>query len=104
LSDRSPTNPETSLVVISGSFASEAIGLAGQSGRDDIHLATPREAIEGCKIVPNRRWLQGRFFHPRHQYGLRVGVPFTIAHSSVGNSELLKRESGSFFKHANPGT
>jgi hypothetical protein len=38
---------------------------AGESPRDAIHFSTPRLAIEGANIRPNRRRIQGLVFHAR---------------------------------------
>jgi hypothetical protein len=46
--------PQVARVVRSQSLAGEAEWLARITCRDDIHDATPRSAIEGCEIVPNR--------------------------------------------------
>jgi hypothetical protein len=67
-------------------------GLAWESGSDQIHLVAPRSAVEGCEIVPHRRRIQSRFFHPCHENGRRVGVPLTTTHGSyvesVGSAQL----------------
>jgi hypothetical protein len=53
--DSAYMRPEVPGVVFSFFVPCNAERLAGISGRDKIHLSTPRAAIEGCKIVPDRR-------------------------------------------------
>jgi hypothetical protein len=57
--------------------------------RDDIHKSTPRAAIEGRDIVPDRSRIQGLVRHPRHEDGRCVGVPLDVTHSSVSPSQGL---------------
>lgn len=45
--------------------AGDAPRLAGEAGRDDIHSSTPRAAVEGLKVIPDRRFIQDAFFHAR---------------------------------------
>jgi hypothetical protein len=78
-----------------------APGLAGEADRDEIHFSTPRAAVEGREIVPDRSRIQDLLFHPRHERGRACGVPLTVSHTSVSVSECeLKSE----FESANPGT
>ncbi len=50
---------------------------------DDIHASTPRFAVEGGNIVPDRRAIQGLVFHPCHESGRRIGVPLDVTDSSI---------------------
>lgn len=88
--------PEPSIVVESGALADNGDWLARESRSDEIHNATPRSAIEGCEIVPNRSFRQGLAFHPCHEDGRGVSVPFTETHSSIAgdNRRNAKFESG----------
>jgi hypothetical protein len=54
-------------VVGAALFPGDREGLAGESGSDEIHFATPREAIEGSQISPDRRVIQGTVFNTRRQ-------------------------------------
>ena len=53
------------------------------TGREDINAAAPRAAIKGFEIVPNKRWLQGRVFHPGHESGRSMGFPLDVTNSPV---------------------
>jgi hypothetical protein len=57
--------------------------LAGITGSDDMNAATPRPAVKGSQIVPDRCRSQGRVRHPRHESGRGEGVSLDIDHSSV---------------------
>lgn len=65
--DSPDVGPEPSFVMFASSLAGDADGLARETCRNEIHDSTPRAAIEGRKIVPNRSRIQGRVFHPRHE-------------------------------------
>mgnify|MGYP003632416095 CR=1 FL=1 len=82
--------PEVARVVRAPALARDGERLARIARSDDVHRAAPRAAIEGSNVVPDRRAIQGRVFHPRHESGRGVGFPFDMAHSSIsghGNCE-----------------
>jgi hypothetical protein len=81
--DSGDIGPEMSRIVLTASPASVAEGLAGITGRDEMNAATPRPAIEGSKVVPDRRVTQGLVRHPRHESGRRVAFPLDESHSSI---------------------
>jgi hypothetical protein len=93
--------PEPPLVADPLALSSRTEGLAGESGRDKIHLSAPRAAIKGCEIVPDRRWIQGLLFHAGHESGRSIGFPLNVTHSSIPFSE---GELDSEFESADPGT
>jgi hypothetical protein len=63
--------------------------LAGITGSDAMNAAAPRTAIEGRKIVPHRRIVQGRIRHPGHESGRGVGVPLDCTYKTgSGLSDL----------------
>jgi len=74
--------PEPTVIVKSTARTRGAEWLAGESGCDDIHAATPRFAVEGYEVVPYRGLIQSRLAHPFHEDGRRVGVPFNVTHGS----------------------
>lgn len=74
--------PEVPWVCFCETFASEAEGLTGVAGSDEIHSATPRVAIEGSHIRPNRRWIQPPFFHARSQELEARSFPLHETHSA----------------------
>jgi hypothetical protein len=47
--------PDEALVFNTSALPRVAEGLAGKSRSDDIHAATPRAAVEGGEIGPDRR-------------------------------------------------
>lgn len=82
--------PEMARVIRALSFACNRERLARIARSDDVHRAAPRAAVEGSNVVPDRRAIQGRVFHPRHESGCGEGFPFDMAHSSIsgdGDSE-----------------
>ena len=88
--DARDMRPEVTRVVRAPAFARDGERLARISRSDDVHRAAPRAAVEGSNVVPDRRRIQGRLFHPCHENGRGVGFPFDMAHSSIsghGNGE-----------------
>jgi hypothetical protein len=79
--------PEPALIPGSSSGSGGTDRLAWETGRDEIHSAAPRSAIEGLEIVPDRSPIQGLVFHPRHEQGRCVGFPLDVTHNSVAVSE-----------------
>lgn len=79
--------PKISRVLLLLSLACGRERLARVARRDEIHDSTPRAAIEGREIVPDRSRIQGLFFHPRHEAGRSVGFPLDMAHSSISVSQ-----------------
>jgi hypothetical protein len=70
-------------VVLAALSAGEGEWLAGISASDERNLATPRAAVEGFDIVPDRRVIQGLICHPRHEGGRGKGFPFDETNSPV---------------------
>ena len=88
--DAGDMGPEVARVIRAPAFARDGERLARIARSDDVHRAAPRAAVEGSNVVPDRRAIQGRVFHPRHESGCGVGFPFDMAHSSIsgdGNGE-----------------
>ena len=84
--------PEPSLVGDPPPLAGEGVGLAGESSSDEIHRATPRATVKRGEIVPDRRRIQGRVFHPRHESGRTIGLPLDNAHKEMVGSRHLDSE------------
>jgi len=85
--------PEVARVVRAPAFSRDRERLARIARSDDVHRAAPRAAVEAGNVVPDRRAIQGRLFHPCHENGRGVGFPFDMAHSSIsghgdGESEV----------------
>ncbi len=90
--DAGDGRPEVAGIIGSPSVAGLAEGLAGITGREEIHAAAPRSAVEGSQIVPDRRRSQGRVFHPGHESGRGVGFPLDVTHSSIAGLGDVKAE------------
>lgn len=81
--DAGDMRPKVARVVRPQPLARDGERLARIARSDDVHRAAPRAAVEGSNVVPDRRLIQGRVFHPRHESGCGVGFPFDMAHSSI---------------------
>jgi hypothetical protein len=67
--DAGDVGPEVTRVIRAPALARDGERLARIARSDDVHRAAPRAAVEGSNIVPDRRAIQGRVFHPRHESG-----------------------------------
>ena len=81
--DAGDMRPEVARVVRAPALARDGERLARIARSDDVHRAAPWAAIEAGNIVPDRRVIQGRVFHPRHESGCGEGFPFDMAHSTI---------------------
>lgn len=77
----------------------QAERLARISGSEDMNAVTPRAAVEGSQIVPDRRSIQRLVVHPRHESGRGMGFPLDETCSAIsgvgdGNAELEAAISG----------
>lgn len=65
-----------------------------------MNRSAPRATIEGSKVVPHKRRIQGRVIHPRHESGRGESVPLNETHGSIvatqgkGEPELEPANSG----------
>ncbi|KGJ18535.1 hypothetical protein IX57_03780 [Paracoccus sanguinis] len=75
--------PEVPRVVRAPALARDGERLARITRSDDVHRAAPRATVECSNVVPDRRRIQGRVFHPRHKDGRGVGVPLDVTHSAI---------------------
>lgn len=97
--DAEDLRPEVPLVALAFTLAGGAERLARVARSDDIHDATPRSSVEGANVIPDRRWIQGLVFHPRHEHGRCKSFPLDVTDSSIsgdGNrdSEVETTDSG----------
>lgn len=81
--DAGNMRPEVARIVGTTALAGDGERLARIARSDDVHRAAPRAAVETGNLVPDRRAIQGRVFHPRHESGCGEGFPFDMAHSSI---------------------
>lgn len=93
--------PEPAFVGDAGTLAGARGWLARESRSDEIHDSTPRRAVEGLSVRPDRSLIQGRFCHPRHEHGLAESVlldethgAYPVAAQSRSNSEVEPADSG----------
>ncbi len=82
VSDPSDFGPKVPRIVLTSAAASGAERLTRVARSDDLHEATPRLAVEGTKVTPDRRLIQGRVFHPCHESGRSVAFPLNVTNSS----------------------
>jgi hypothetical protein len=80
--DPGDVGPEPSLVIDTSTLPGLREGLAGEAGSDEIHASTPRSSVERDEVRPDRRLIQVRVVHPRHESGRCVGVPLNVSHGS----------------------
>jgi len=90
--DPGDMRPEVTRVVRSTPLACNGKRLARIARSDDVHRAAPRAAVEGSNVVPDRRRIQGRVFHPRHENGRGVGVPLDMTHSAISGTREVQPE------------
>ncbi len=81
--DSADVRPQVARVFLTEAFSGLTERLTWVSGSEEIHLSTPRPAVEGDKVRPDRRFIQGRVFHPGHESGRGVCVPLDEANSSI---------------------
>ena len=92
--------PETRpLSVETGSGSRKADVLAREAARDEIHDSSPRLAVEGGYVVPDRSWTQLLLSHPGHESRRSVGVPLDVTDSSVSGDGSVQSE----FEATDPG-
>lgn len=48
-----------------------------------MNAIAPWLAVEGSKVIPDKRVIQGRVVHPRHESGRSVGFPLDETNSSI---------------------
>lgn len=65
----------------------------------DIHDSAPASAVEGCKIVPDRSSVTGRFFKS-HENGRRDHFPLNMHHACGSAIKGGEGEDGGAIEHA----
>lgn len=98
--DADEVRPEGALVVVASLVPCDGVRLAGEPRSDEIHDSTPRIAVKGCEIVPDRRLIQSLVRHPRHEDGRGESVPLAKAHGSISHVGEFESEVDA----TNPGT
>jgi hypothetical protein len=90
--DAGDMRPEVARVVRAPALACDGERLARIARSDDVHRAAPRAAVKGGNVVPDRRRIQGRVFHPRHEDGRGIGVPLDVTHSAISGEREVQPE------------
>jgi hypothetical protein len=93
--------PEIPGVLCGSSASGEGERLARESGRDDIHSATPRATVERSHVIPDRSRGQAAVEHACRQDPRDIGFPLDVTNTSVGISE---GKSEPEFEPSSPGT
>lgn len=75
--------PQVPGIGLAPALPGEAEGLAGITGREDMNAIAPWAAVEGSQIVPYRRAIQTRVFHPGHESGRSMGFPLDETCSAI---------------------
>lgn len=91
------------LAIKASPLSSDGQVLAWESGNDDIHDATPLVAVEGLHVRPDRRRINGSFFHKRDQLRSGWGFPFHVTDGSVLKSMVSESSADGFAEHADAG-
>jgi hypothetical protein len=81
--DAGDVRPEVARIGRAPALARDGERLARIARREDVHRTTPWFAVEAGNVVPDRRAIQGRVFHPRHDNGCGEAFPFDMAHSTI---------------------
>jgi hypothetical protein len=77
--------------ILFGLFPSgNAEWLARISRSDDIHAATPRFAVKGSNVRPDRRGIQCFVFHARRKDAGRIGFPLNKTNGSAARDCEVK--------------
>lgn len=76
--------PEPSRVFLGELLAGNTDGLTGEAGSDEMNAATPWVAVECGNVIPDRRWIQRRVFHPRHESCRSVGFALDVTNTAGG--------------------
>jgi len=90
--DAGDMRPEVPRIVRAPALARDRERLARIARSDDVHRAAPWAAVEGGNVVPDRRRIQGRVFHPRHEDGRGIGVPLDVTHSAISGECQVQPE------------
>lgn len=90
--DPRDVRPEMAGIVGAAAASGKREGLAGIAGSEDMNAAAPRAAVEGLNVVPDRRRIQGRVFHPRHEGRRGEDLPLDVTDSSISGFRDMEAE------------
>ena len=78
-------------------FAGDAVSLAWIAGSDAMNAATPRAAIEGGKVAPDRCRMKPPRVHRRNQACRSSGFPLHVTDpASIASAKVLAKEDAEF--------
>jgi len=77
--DASDAGPQVPLIIDAAPLAGETEGLARVAANDAIHESTPRAAVEGSHVAPDRSLVQGFFLHAATKNRGTVDFPLNVA-------------------------
>ena len=90
--DAGDVRPEVARIGLAETATGNRERLTRVTRSEDIHEAAPWSAVEGCKVVPDRRRIQGFVFHPRHESGCCEGFPLDVTHSAISGTGDVQAE------------
>jgi len=97
--DSMHVGPKVARIIDASAFSGATERLARESRSEAIHDSTPRLAIEGSQVAPNRRWSHAAFFHLAHQLCGRECFPLNAA----DDASAWKRQSKAVIESAATG-
>jgi hypothetical protein len=80
------------------------VRLAWESGSEAIQFSAPAASVEGDKVRPDRRLIDGTLFHKRDKLRGCRSFPFDVSGSSVADSKIFESSAQAFIEHADAGT
>lgn len=89
--------------VQAGALAGDADVLAREARNDAVHASTPRCAVEGEQVRPDRARIKGSRFHKAGKLRGCRGFPLHVANGAVPGSEQLESSADAFAEHADTG-
>lgn len=95
---------EKAIVVGAAALSGDGVRLAGISRSDAMNEATPWSSVEGGKVRPDRRLIQGAVRHARDKVRGGIGFPLHVsdaARSGLGDAdaELEPADAGAEAEH-----
>ncbi len=84
--DPGDVRPEVPRVGRAATLTRDRKWLTRVSCAEDVHRAAPWAAVEGGNVVPDKRAIQGRVLHPRHEHGRGVGFPLDVTQSTISGT------------------
>jgi hypothetical protein len=84
--------PQPAVVGGAAALSGDAGGLAGDAASDAMNAATPRAAVEGAEVAPNRSVIQQCLLHAPDQERGDMGFPFHITNAPGGRLGELEAE------------